>query len=188
MELIGDEKRIRALFSELRFADEQTAPSFTAVWSRAQSRTAKPQRAFNLSFVAATALLIFALASLAVWSKYSQRSASTNAAFATVPATSNFNPPKTTNGSEVTPPAVPKRSVHLLAKSRTLKLAAQRQAALVAANRKAAQEAKQIESWTSPTATLLSSSSDDLFKSLPQLNENANELKSFLPNRSNKEK
>ena len=29
------------------------------------------------------------------------------------------------------------------------------------------------------------SSSDDLFKSLPQLNENATELKSFLPNREN---
>jgi hypothetical protein len=185
MEIIGDDKRIPALFSELRFADEQSAPSFTAVWNRAQSRALKPRRAFNLSFVTATALLIFALASLAIWSRYSQPGEKTSSAFATVPATANFNPPKVKNGSQVTLPAPPITSIHLLAKSRAVKLAAQRQAVIVAANRKAAQDAKTLETWTSPTATLLSSSSDGLFKSLPQLNENANELKSFLPNRSN---
>ena len=62
--------------------------------------------------------------------------------------------------------------------------AAQRQSLLIADN-KAAKEAKEIASWQSPTASLLSSSSDDLFKSVPQLNENANELKSFLPDREN---
>jgi hypothetical protein len=185
MELIGDEKRIPALFSELRFADEQAAPGFTAVWNRAQSRAVKPRRAFNLSFVTATALLIFALASLAIWSRNSQPSEKTSAAFATVPATANFNPPKIKNGSQVTPPAPPVASIHLLAKSRAMKLAAQRQAVIVAASRKAAQDAKTIASWQSPTASLLSSSSDTLFKSLPLLNENANELKSFLPNPPN---
>ena len=58
-----------------------------------------------------------------------------------------------------------------------------------AANRKAEQraeqEAKQLANWQSPTASLLSSSSDSLFKSLPQLNENSVELKSFLPKREN---
>ena len=62
MASIGEEKEIRALFSELKFADEQTAPSFTAVWHRAQSRSLRPQRAFNLSFAVATALLICGVA------------------------------------------------------------------------------------------------------------------------------
>jgi hypothetical protein len=42
-----------------------------------------------------------------------------------------------------------------------------------------------IDSWESPTSALLSSPTDGLFKSVPQLNSNANEMKSFLPGRSN---
>src|SRR5438270_10127016 len=68
MELVGEEKKIQTLFSELRLADEQTAPSFSATWNRAQARALRPRRAFNLSFAAATALLICALVSLAWWS------------------------------------------------------------------------------------------------------------------------
>src|SRR5436190_23956734 len=79
MESTGDEKKIRALFSELQVADEQAAPGFNAVWHRAQSGSLKPRRAFNLSFAVATALLICALASLAVWSRYSQTSAPASA-------------------------------------------------------------------------------------------------------------
>src|ERR1700704_3527117 len=67
MELVGEEKRIQALFSEARLADEQTTPSFVRVWNRAQAKTTRTQRAFNLSFVAATALLVCALVSLAWW-------------------------------------------------------------------------------------------------------------------------
>src|SRR5438270_1844416 len=76
MELVGEEKRIHALFSEVRLADEQTAPSFVGVWNRAQAKTIRTQRAFNLSFVAATALLVCALVSLAWWVNRSPRSQS----------------------------------------------------------------------------------------------------------------
>src|SRR3954447_7989344 len=72
MASIGDEKKIRALFSEQRLVDEQTAPSFTAAWHRANAVSLKPRRAFNLSFAVATALLFCALVTLALWSKYSQ--------------------------------------------------------------------------------------------------------------------
>jgi hypothetical protein len=70
---------------------------------------------------------------------------------------------------------------HHSERSRVLKLAARRQAVLIAANKKAARDAKAIENWQSPTAKLLDSSSDGLLKSLPQLNQTLNELKSFLP-------
>jgi len=66
-------------------------------------------------------------------------------------------------------------------KSRALKLAARRQAVLMAANRKAARDAKAMRvgnhrrprSWIHPAIELL--------KSLPQLNQTVDELKSFLP-------
>jgi len=55
---------------------------------------------------------------------------------------------------------------------------------LIASNQTTVKETT-IDNWQSPTAGLLSSSTDGLFKSVPQLNENANGMKSFLPGRSN---
>ena len=184
MASIGEEKEIRALFSELKFADEQTAPSFTAVWHRAQSRSLRPRRAFNLSFAVATALLICALVSLAVWSKYSQPVAPATA-YAIVPAAEDSFAPRPAKSSVVaSAPETPQYSRPLV-KSRVTRSATQRHAQELAANQELTKEAKAIASWQSPTSDLLSSPSDGLFKSLPQLNENANELKSFLPNREN---
>jgi hypothetical protein len=73
MEIIGDDKKLRALFSEAKAADEAATPSFTSVWHRAQARALKPRRAFNLSFALVAALLVLTLGSLAVWSMYSPR-------------------------------------------------------------------------------------------------------------------
>ena len=73
MELVGEEKRIQALFSEAKLADAMTTPSFAGVWNRAQARTYRPRKAFNLAFIAATALLVCALVSLAWWSSRSQK-------------------------------------------------------------------------------------------------------------------
>jgi hypothetical protein len=192
MELVGDEKRIPALFSELRLADEQTVPRFATVWNRAQARTVKPARAFNLSFVAATALLVCALVSLALWSKYSQRNVQPNALVVTgntTPATGPVGVVKNAGaptGTTVSPISESKRvrsnSTPRASISRAQRLAEQRHALMIAANRKAAREAEAISTWQSPTSALLKSQNDELLKSLPQLNENADELKSFLPN------
>ena len=38
MELGGDEKRIQALFSELRFEDQSRSPEFYHLWARAHAR------------------------------------------------------------------------------------------------------------------------------------------------------
>src|SRR5438132_7214288 len=71
MESVGEEKKLQALFSELKAADEQGAPRFPTTWNRGQVRPLR-MRGFNPAFVAAMALIVFALVSLAVWSKYSQ--------------------------------------------------------------------------------------------------------------------
>jgi len=166
----------------VRLADEQTAPSFVGVWNRAQARTTRTQRAFNLSFVAATALLVCALVSLAWWVNRAQRNQ--EAVIANVPPITNGGPMRVVQpGYQIgkDPAFKPVTQPRSGDRSRALKLAARRQAVLMAANRKAARDAKAIESWQSPTATLLDSSSDELLKSLPQLNQTVEELKSFLP-------
>jgi len=176
MELAGEEKRIQALFSELRLADEETTPSFAGVWNRAQSRT---QRDLNLSFVAATALLVCALVSLVWWSKHWQRSSDVVATFPQGFATA---PVKVVIENEKVNLAKPvPKGDNRGAKSLALKLASRREALLVAANRRLTRVAKTIASWQSPTARLLDSQSDELLKSLPQLNQTVEELKSFLP-------
>jgi hypothetical protein len=186
MELVGEEKRIQALFSNVRLADEQITPSFAGVWNRAQPKTVRTQRAFNLSFVAATALLVCALVSLAWWSRNWQRNPDVNATVPAVPATSPVKAgidPVKVGGENIAVNSSrpgPKR-YDASSKSPAMKLAARREALLVAANRKATHEAKAIASWKSPTATLLDSSSGELLKSLPQLNQTVDELKSFLP-------
>jgi hypothetical protein len=182
MELVGEEKKIQALFSEVRLADEQTTPSFAGVWNRAQPKTMRTQRAFNLSFVAATALLVCALVSLAWWSRHWQSNPAVVASVPSAPAASlvevGINPVRV--GVENPSKPEPKR-YDASAKSNAVKLAARHEALLVAANRKATHEAKTLASWQSPTATLLDSSSGELLKSLPQLNQTVDELKSFLP-------
>jgi hypothetical protein len=175
MELIGEEKRIRALFSEARFADEQSVPSFAGVWNRAQAQTNRTARAFNLSFVAATALLVCALVSLAWWSRRVQENH--DAVIANIPpivVPSEIVQPST----NPEPTKVTQR--RLSDRSRSLKLAERRRAVLVAAAKQTLRDAKAMESWQSPTATLLGSPSDGLLKSLPQLNQTVDELKSFL--------
>jgi|SRR5712692_8087919 len=189
MELVGEEKKIQTLFSELRLADERTAPSFSATWNRAQARALRPRRAFNLSFVAATALLICALVSLAWWSRHWQRTQQPNVVAITasgvapdlkpsdvVPASKESAAP---NRSEPKKPVTAAHRFEGSARLRAERLAARQEANLLAAAKK---QASAISSWQSPTATLLSSPNDDLLKSLPQLNESTNGLKSFLPN------
>lgn len=181
MELVGEEKRIQALFSEARLVDEQTTPSFVGVWNRAQAKTNRPQRAFNLSFVAVTALLVCALVSLAWWVSRSQQG---EALVAGLPTIAN-DAPKSVVPIAVQPgkrPVVqsvnPMRSSN---NSRALKSTVRRQVMTVAANQKTLLDAKAIEDWQSPTATLLDSSSDALLKSVPKLNQTVDDLKSFLP-------
>jgi len=188
MEIIGDDKKLRALFSEAKAADEAATPSFTSQWHRAQARSLKPRRAFNLSFALVTALLVLTLGSLAVWSMYSprsnQRQAVKNESSPGEVAPAAKSPDKANHSDEVkiaekapeTPIAVP---VHRSVKPRVKRSTALAGPQTIASNQTT------IDTWQSPTAALLSSQTDSLFKSVPQLNENANEMKSFLPGRSN---
>jgi len=184
MEIIGDDKKIRALFSEAKLADAQATPSFTSVWHRAQSRAVRPRRAFNLSLAAVTALLVCALISLAVWSQYSQPRPMYSAV-ADLRATESLKPARVDSVAVGPAPVNSDPTVQRRVRPRVNRSAAQANAALIASRGKSTAEATTIDTWQSPTSALLTSQTDGLFKSLPQLNENANELKSFLPGRAN---
>jgi len=184
MASIGEEQEIRGLFSELKLADEQTAPGFNTVWHRAQGRSLKPRRAFNLSFAVATGLLICALGTLALWSMRWQPAAPASAS-ARLSAEAGSFAPKSDKSPTVARASEPPQNRQPLVKNRLHRLVSPQHAPEIAGNQQLTKEAKAIASWQSPTSDLLSSPSDGLFKSLPQLNENANELKSFLPNREN---
>jgi hypothetical protein len=180
MELAGEEKQIRALFSELRFADEQAMPSFISTWHRAQSHSFRPQRAFNLSFVAAAALLVCALAGLAWWSRHWSQS--------TQPKVAIFSPPPVP--STTTTPTVPKSpepkinaDIHPRTKPHSVKSAARRESEQLALARADLRDAAAMSSWQSPTDSLMRSPGEQVLTTLPQLNDAATQLKSFLPDR-----
>jgi hypothetical protein len=182
MEIVGNDNRIRQLFSEFKVADGQAAPGFTAVWRCAEARVPKARRAFNFSAVAVTALLLLTLGSLGVWSMYLNRRNARSEVFAELKATDKLVVPEIRTSVDVTTPAGDEQAVRRPIRSRATRSVA-RNVSLLARNKKT--EATTVDTWQSPTAALLTSPADDLFKSLPQLNENANELKSFLPGRAN---
>lgn len=183
MEFSGEEKKLQALFSELKTADEETAPRFARVWNRAQPG-ARRVRAFNPAFVAATALLVCAVVSLLVWSRYSQPTERPSVAKVETTVSKPANVNSVSTATIVSEPGVTIAGPVKEKRPSTPK-ASRRNSTQLAANRKLTRDAKAITDWESPTSALLSSSSDALFSSLPQFNQSTSDLKSFLPSRSN---
>ena len=181
MELVGEEKKIQALFSELRLADQQAAPSFAGVWNRAQLRPRARVSPLSFSFAAAAFAVFVAVIALALWSSSRPQAPQPNQTVAVTPATSPVTPPATIGP---TPKVISVAEQRQAARNlRAARFAARQKAELLAARRAEIRDATAISSWQSPTATLLSSQNDALLNSLPQLNESVKELKSFLPNK-----
>ncbi|MFZ0749522.1 MAG: hypothetical protein WAM70_09205 [Pyrinomonadaceae bacterium] len=181
----GEEKKLQALFSELKAADEETAPQFARVWNRATPR-ARRAFVFNPAFVAAAALLVCAVISLAVWSRYRPQTQPAVVRVET-PAAPNTTPTivSPTVNQSAAPGTTPSKENTTARRNRTTVRRNSIQLAAARSNRKLTREAKAITDWESPTSALLTSPSDSLFSSLPQLNENATGLQSFLPSRPN---
>jgi hypothetical protein len=182
MEIVGNDNRIRALFSEIKLADAQAEPSFFSVWNRAEARSMRPRHAFSLPLATVTALLALTLGALAFWSIYYLNPSNPRyQVFAELRADKMITP-ETRAAVDVTTPGSDQRPRHRPIRSLANRSVI-RDESLVAKNKDA--KATTIETWQSPTSALLTSPADGLVKSLPQLNENANELKSFLPARAN---
>jgi hypothetical protein len=183
MELAGNEKKIQALFRELKLADEPVAPEFISVWNRAQATSPRSSRVFKISYAMATVLFVITLSSLVFWSRNWHRTQRSNPKVASGPATlgSTPSPPLATPGPTLLDVAQPPNRVKPSRWDR--KLAARRLKDLNAENA-IIKEAVSISSWQSPTTTLMQSPADDVLTSLPQLHRSLTELKTFLPNTS----
>ncbi len=188
MELAGNEKKIQALFRELKLADERVAPEFNRVWNRAQATTPGAPWVFKISFAMAMVLIVIALCSIVLWTRNWQRSQQPGQSVATGPTTAGSTPGSTA-GSTPPPPATPAPKQLVLTEPPNRvksnrwdrKVATRRHGELNAGNA-AIPEAVSISSWQSPTATLMQSPADDVLTSLPQLDRSLTELKTFLPN------
>ena len=179
----GEEKRIQTLFHELRLEDEQTAPRFTELLVREQFRNARTRTSLNFRFATAILVACFALLSLALLSRHWSHSQPSRTLLAGGPAESAPSRAKVTDDPRAIPLSASEHEHHLR-KSRAARFAARKYTARLL-GQPITRNAIAISHWQSPTAGLLHSQSDHLFKSLPQLNQTLRELESFLPNRLN---
>ena len=161
MELGGDEKRIRALFSEFSCEDHNITPRFEPLWQRAAAPAQPRHPGPSIAILASVLIgLTFGMAS---WLNYKsvQSAAEINAVNITPLIIPAPNPG----------PTIIERSSHHPRKP----------ARRSQPGRSVTTEAALLSSWQSPTAKFLSSPTNSGFSSLPQLNQSVEDLKSFLP-------
>jgi hypothetical protein len=162
MNLVGDEKRIQALFRELRLENQQVVPGFEKVWNCARAPGSERRRVASTSLVALTsALVVMTLSMSLFWS--TDRSPEI--------------PKQDVVGMR--PVAIP-TSVNSLEPSGHRKLTPRKKTQLAA--KPIIRDAIALSTWKSPTAIFMESPTGSEINSLPQLNQAAKELQLFLPN------
>jgi hypothetical protein len=160
MEFDGTEKRIQALFSELSLEDHRRAPRFERLWTRGEHTTPAPVFKPSLALTAA-AVVIAASISFALWSTRSE--SALNIAPLELP---------TTASPQLAVVVESPRAAH----PRQKRIARPRQPESVAIR-----EAALLSRWQSPTQNFMQSPASVSFNSLPQLDQSAKDLESFLP-------
>lgn len=166
MELVGGEKRIQALFSELKLQDQSIAPSFDRLWQSAQ--TTKPNRIASMQpiVVLGSLMIIGAAWTIGVLSTDAlMLPASQDDVAMSVPIS-------VATGTEVAKKHRPKTHSTIRRKKR-------RPAEL---DETAIDQAVALASWQSPTYGLMESAVPSAFKTLPDLGQSAQELESYLSN------
>lgn len=176
MNLNGDEKKIRQLFSELSRDDRRRAPEFAGVMRAAYSGAAGAQRR-NRSFVFAWAVAALCLAILVAVSFAVRHSKSR---VPDAPTRAEVSPqPAEHPAEEVSAPRV--GDARRTTERRILiKHIPRRRTSGELAIRM-----KSLSSWQSPTASLLKAPGEEIFKSLPRLGESLLSIKIFSPEEFN---
>ncbi len=157
MEFAGTEKRIQALFSELSLEDQKHTPHFERLWPRAEKSTPAPlfKRAFALT---SAVIIIVAASSFALWSTRSE------SALNITPLELPSPQPVQFAAAVVDSPRPPR--------AHRRRPTPQRQ---IITN------AELLSRWQSPTESFMQSTSVPVLNSLPQLDQSAKDLESFLP-------
>ena len=202
MELNGEDKRIRALFCELKREEESTAPLFATTWNIAEAefhhsgvRRLRVQSSANLRRFA-TAILLVSFVSLVVAAtvllpKYLRLPRQPKHDYAkqevaAAPRATSEEPPRSgtvpANRESVKPTdrlvAIP-RAVRV---KKSQVAFAQRAPSVEEDGQDGQGGQSGLSEWQSPTAKLLRSAGDELLRFVPQMNESAEEMKNFLAN------
>jgi hypothetical protein len=159
MELGGTEKRIQALFSELSLEDRTHVPRFERLWTHVEKTSPAPL--FRRSWAVTAAAVIAVATMFTLWSRQSKPVLNIAALEIPTPAS-----------PQVASIIIEQRRPHQPRKKRIVR---QRQFDSVIT------EAALFSQWQSPTQNFMQSPSSVSFNSLPQLNQSAKDLESFLP-------
>jgi len=165
MELVGDEKRIQALFSELKFQDQRIAPAFDRLWNSVPHP--KPKRiAFVHPMVVFATITIFGtISAVALWSKQTPdvdiSVARDVAAVVAVPIEVDAEPPK----------KMSRKPHHSLARKNVKP--AKLEPVMI-------EEVAVLSSWQSPTDSLMAYPSNAVVTSLPEFAQSVKDLESYL--------
>lgn len=173
MEFAGDEKRVQALFSEQLLEDHGLAPGFESLWTRAERVGSAPVRASRKPVMVIVSALIFAGAALLgarLWHPFTP--SPTEQALNVSPKIIVAPSPETVRQTNQDSPN--KRGLESRPE-RQKRVPRPRQV-----ERTTAREAALLSSWQSPTQIFMNSPVAVSFNSLPQLNQSAEQLKSFL--------
>ena len=166
MELVGDEKRIQALFSDLKFHGQSSAPSFDRLWESAPAT--KPKRLFLVEPMLVLGSVAI-IAAVATWSRNPSTQSAFQASVEIVPAAESLV-------------EVPQK---LVAKHR--RWVQRRKARSEEPEHVVREQAAVLSSWQSPTGSLMQFTADTMVKSLPDLTESVTDLESYLSNNGVKE-
>jgi hypothetical protein len=194
MELNGEDKRIRALFCELKREEERTSPLFAKTWNIAEAefhRTGFSWLRFQpssnlLRFATAILVVSLVLAATVLLPRYlrlprqprqpkhdyaKQEAATGPRAISEEPPRSGKVPATRKSGKPTDRLVAIRRSVRV----KKSPVASAQPARLV-------NQIKQngLSHWQSPTAKLLRSAGDELLRFVPPMNESAEEMKKFL--------
>jgi hypothetical protein len=172
MELAGDEKRIQALFSEVRLEHQRSAPQFVKVWNCAATTTPSRVPVFNRPVVMFGCVLILAAIGAFAWLSR-DNATSANARDETIQ-------PQVLATLVESPQKVQKRTP-------SQRVVHRKPARRLNIERTVVHNAAVLSKWQSPTDTLMKSSAASLLNALPALNESAKDLESYLSNNELKE-
>ena len=193
MELNGEEKRIQALFCELKREDEHAAPLFAKTWNIAEAelhrrKFGRPRfqlPANLLRFATAILVVSLVLAATVLLPRYLRLRRQPGHDYAkqevaVAPRAASVEPPR--SGKVAANSESDKPSGRLVAIRRSVRV---KKSPVASAQR--ARPGKQdgqngLSEWQSPTAKLLRSTGDELLRFVPQMDESAEQMKKFLTN------
>lgn len=177
MNLNGDEKRIRQLFRDLNREEERFTPEFARVIAAAHSRGARTQNGTRLPalawVVSAVVIAVLIAVSFALRHSKAQQPPGPDSEVAeSNPTTESKAPIAVTRSSVGAPTAAAQQTGPRRVRRRRH-------------SDELATRVRMLSAWQSPTASLLRSPREEMFKSLPRLGESLQSIKIFSPDEFN---